>query len=330
MAGGLCKIRLAWILYTVIFFGGKQVTADSLNTIIGEVQPGSTAEEIGLKPDDRIIKINDKKIATWEELVYAIALNERKELQVEVERQGEVFTVSSELKTDPKTGLRRLGVMPKDTIIVGGVLKDSPAEKSGLRKGDQIIAINGQRLYRIQALIKTIQDNEGQKVTLTVMRDGERILFSEVPAKLAGQEHAALGFLPTTKFTRVYPRPGEQFKRDILRTWRTLKGLFARRVPMKALSGPVGIIGLIGMSAMVGWGTFLSIMALISLNLGIINLLPIPVLDGGHIVFTFVEAIRKKPLSVALMTKIQNVFMYLIIAVAVYVSYHDVLRFIGK
>ena len=99
---------------------------------------------------------------------------------------------------------------------------------------------------------------------------------------------------------------------------------------MKALSGPVGIIGLIGMSAMVGWGTFLSIMALISLNLGIINLLPIPVLDGGHIVFTFVEAIRKKPLSVALMTKIQNVFMYLIIAVAVYVSYHDVLRFIGK
>ena len=329
-AGGFANIILACLLYTIIFYQGKPVMQDYLNTIIGEVKPGSVASEIGLKPGDKIISVNGRSIKTWEELVLKIAFSSLKEIVLDIKRNGKIFVKKTIIRPDPKTGIRQLGIYSKETIIVGGVLDGSPAFEAGLLKDDQILAINETEVFRLEPLIKTIRENEGKKIILTILRDSSELNMSAVPVKMEGQEFAAIGFIPTTRLTVINPKPWEQFWHDLSLAGYTLAGLFTRRVPVKAMSGPIGIVGIIGISAKIGWIPLISIIALISLNLGIINLLPIPVLDGGHIVFTFIETIRKKPLSIKTIIKIQNVFVTLIIILFIYVSYNDILRWIAK
>jgi regulator of sigma E protease len=159
-----------------------------------------------------------------------------------------------------------------------------------------------------------------------VEREGKEIEIKVVPKKAEDAQFATIGVAFATDWIKIYPLPFLQFKNDLIRTWQTLKGLVVRSIPLKAISGPVGIVGIIGLSMQVGIIPLLSIIALISLNLGIVNLLPIPVLDGGHIVFNLIEAVRKKPLGIKTILRIQNVFTALLISFAIYVTYNDILR----
>jgi len=326
-AGGFFNIVFAYILYTVISLAGKPVPEDSLYTIIGGVKEGSIAQEIGLVAGDKILSIDDKTLTTWETLIYAIAFSKNEITKVVYERDGEIIEKNVKMRVDKDVGARMLGVYPKETIVVNGTLKDSPAEKAGLVKDDTIVAINGERVFRFERLFSIIKENEGKEISLTVSRDGTEIVLKMIPVKLAGKDYAAIGFSPTTKWVKIYPKPWKQFSDDLSKTWETLRGLFTLHIPMKAMSGPVGIIGFLMVSMQGGLIALLSFVALISLNLGVVNLLPIPVLDGGHIMFNIVEAIRKKPLSVRTIANIQNVFTTLLIIFALYVTYHDVLRF---
>lgn len=331
LAGGFANILLAFLLYTVIFYQGKPVMEDSLSTIIGWVQPGSVAEKIGLLSGDKILSINGRPVTTWEELVQKIAFSKRGEVIIEAEHNGKVFKKEGLLQPDPETGIRRLGIANKETIIIGGFEReDSPAEKAGLLKGDEIININRKKIFRFEQLIEIINENEGKRITLTVLRDGTKLKIDVIPEKLKDKKYADIGLMYTTLFTVIHPTPWKQFWHDFSLAGRTLQGLLTRRVPVKAMMGPVGIVGIIGIIAQVGWIPLLTILALISLNLGLINLLPIPVLDGGHIMFTIIEAIRKKPLNLKTIAKIQNVFMMLLITLILYVTYNDVLRLFFK
>lgn len=324
VAGGFFNVVLAWILYTIIFFCGKPVLEDFQKTIVGDVKPGSIAEKIGIMSGDRILGINGKSVDTWEELVYAIAFSKKDELDIEIDRGGELVIKRTVVRPDPKTGIKMLGVICKKTIVVQKVFEDSPAEQAGLLSGDRIVDINGKDVYKLKPLIKTIRLTK--KVVLIVKRNGAIREITVIPKKLFGKEYGLIGFIPGMAWTVVYPKPWEQFWTDLARTWQTLSGLITRNIPVRAISGPVGIIGIIGISIQIGWIPLLSIIALISLNLGIVNLLPIPVLDGGHIMFNILEAIRKRPLSIKTIEKIQNVFTGLLILLALYVTYNDILR----
>lgn len=323
LAGGFFNVILAWVLYVVIFIQGKPVSEDFLNTVVGEVKEESIAQKIGVIPGDKIVSINNKPVVTWEELVYSIALSKTEEVTIEIDRNGQIISKSTVMTPDPETGVKMLGVGPKETIIVDQVVLES-----GLKTGDNIIAVNGERVFRLEPLIKTIRKSKDVEITLTVIRDGQELDIKTVPKRRQGEEYATIGFAPGTKWTIIYPKPWEQFWDDLVRTWRTLSGLITRDIPVKALSGPVGIVGIIGLSLQIGWIPLLSIIALISLNLGIVNLLPIPVLDGGHIMFNLLEAIRKRPLSIKTIMRIQNVFTGLIVLLALYVTYNDILRWI--
>jgi len=323
IAGGFFNVILAWVLYLVIFIQGKPVSEDFLNTIVGEVKEESIAQKIGILPGDKIIRINSKPVYTWEELVYSIAFSKTEEVTIELNRNGQMISKTTAMTPDPETGIRMLGVYSKETIMVEQVVAES-----GLKVGDNIIAVNGEKIFRLEPLIETIRDSEDKEITLTVIRDGQGLDIKAVPKKRQGEEYATIGFAPGTKWTIIYTKPWEQFWDDLVRTWRTLSGLITRNIPVKAISGPVGIIGIIGISLQVGWIPLLSIIALISLNLGIVNLLPIPVLDGGHIMFNLLEAIRKRPLSIKTIIRIQNVFTGLLVLLALYVTYNDILRWI--
>lgn len=321
LAGGFFNIILAWILYTVIFFQGKPVTEDFLNTVVGGIKEGSTAEKLGIIPGDRIISINSKSVDNWEGLVYSVAFSQTDEIIIEIERDRELITKSAVITPEPETGVKMLGVYSKETIIV-----EQAQERSGLVAGDIIIAANGEKVFRLEPLIETIRNNVDTQIMLTVVRNGEEVSVRTVPHKAEEDEFATIGFAAGTKWTVIYPKPWEQFWSDLIRTWRTLSGLVTRHIPIKAISGPVGIIGIIGISLKIGWIPLLSIIALISLNLGIVNLLPIPVLDGGHIMFNLIESIRKRPLSLKTITRIQNIFTGLLLLLALYVTYNDIVR----
>lgn len=329
-AGGFCNIVFAGVLYTVISFNGMPVPEHTQQAIVGKILEDSTAQEMGLKPGDRLVEINGQKIDKWEDIITAVAFSNKDDVIVTIERDNGLISKTTMLKVNPKLGIRMLGVMSREFVLVGDVMPDSPAQKAGLLKGDEIVGVNGEEVFMVMQLVETIRENLGKEVKIDIIREGKEHEILVVPEVLAGNEYPAIGFVPTYKYTTIYPSPWYQFKRDIVRLGKTLRGLFTRRIPVKALAGPVGIIGIIGMSAQLGWSPFLAIVALISLNLGIVNLLPIPVLDGGHILFTLIEAIRKKPVSFKVITRIQNAFVYLLIALALYVSYNDILRFFNK
>lgn len=326
-AGAFCNIVLASVLYVIISICGKPVTVDSLNTIVGGTKEDSVAEKIGILAGDKILNINGENVDTWEKLVYAIAFSKKDEIDVEIERNGELVRKHAVMVADKDIGIKMLGIYGKETILVDKVLKDSPAENAGLKPKDKIIAVNTDKVYRLEPLIKTIRESEGKEIILTVLRNGQESQIKVIPKKMHGENYAGIGFSPAAEWTKIYPRPWEQFWNDLVRTWQTLIGLITRHIPVRAISGPVGIVGIIGISMQVGWIPLLCIIALISLNLGVVNLLPIPVLDGGHILFNIIEMIRKKSLSIKTIEKIQNVFMVLLIMLAIYATYNDILRF---
>jgi regulator of sigma E protease len=329
-AGAFLNIVFALVIYVVIFFAGKPVTVDSQNTVVGGVKQGSVAEQIGVLPGDQIIKVNAKPVSTWEDLVYAVAFSSTNDIVLEIKRDGAIITKDAKVSAEKSTGIKMLGLLCRETIIAGDVFKDSPAEKAGLKIGDGITKINGEKIFLSMRMLEVIRNNDNKEITISIMRDGTEFDIKVVPRKINGGEYATIGFALATDWEKIHPTPLDQFGKDLVRTWQTLAGLFTRSVPLKAISGPVGIIGIIGISMQVGIIPLLSIIALISLNLGVVNLLPIPVLDGGHIIFTTIEAIRKKPLSIKTILNIQNVFTFLLIAFAVYVTYNDILRMFFK
>lgn len=330
-AGGGLNIVFAFILYTVIFFVGKTVPYDYYSTSIGGVELDSASEIAGITLNDSILSVNGEPVDTWEKIIYACVFSKTDELLFEIDRDGEIFTKEIILPPDEDKGLRFPDFYKKrDSIVVAIVVEDSIAEEAGLEVNDQILEINNEKIFCLELLISTIRQNEGEEITLTVLRDDSEVEIKAIPKKELDSDYAAIGFAPVvniTEWIKIYPKPWEQFKNDLIRTWQTLSGLVTRRIPVKQVSGPVGIVKLIGLSMLGGWGSLLAIVALISLNLGIINLLPIPVLDGGHILFNLVEVVRKKPLSVKMMIWIQNIFVGLLILIALYVTYNDILRF---
>ncbi len=325
-AGAFLNIVFALVIYVVIFFTGKPVTVDSQNTIVGGVKQGSVAEQIGVLPGDQIIKVNEKSVTTWEDLVYAVAFSPKDNIMLEIKRNGTIIKKEAKVSAEKDTGIKMLGLLCRETIIVGALIKDSPAEKAGIKVGDSIVSINDENIFLSSRILEIIRNNENKEITVLIKRGNLNHVIKVVPQKINANEYATIGFALATDWKKIYPTPLDQFWKDLVRTWQTLAGLFTRSVPLKAISGPVGIIGIIGISMQVGIIPLLSIIALISLNLGIVNLLPIPVLDGGHIIFTTIEAIRKKPLSIKTILHIQNVFTVLLIAFALYVTYNDILR----
>jgi len=325
-AGGFCNILLAFVLYTIIFYEGKPIPRDMQNTVIGWVMPGSVADTIGIIPGDEIVSISNKPIKEWRQIIETIAFSEQDKLILEIKRNKELIIKQAVLGQDLKLGIRRLGILSKKSALIYKIKHNFPADKAGLLKGDEVIAINGRKIYQFKPLVKNVRQNIGKEIELTVVRANKILKIDVIPIIRQGKKYGTIGCGFTIPVVVVYPKPWEQLWHDLSMAGKTLFALVTRRVPVKAMSGPVGIIGLIGISARAGIIPFLSIIALISLNLGVINLLPIPVLDGGHILFTLIEIIRKKPLSFKTMAKVQNIFMTLLLMLFLYITYNDVLR----
>ncbi len=297
-----------------------------MDLFVASVKEGSLAEKIGLKKDDRLVSLGGERI-------YHIA--QYKELLREEVGEEVTLVVARENNGSKRVELSFTVPAPEEGITVASVEKSSPAAEAGVKRGDVVVGAGGQEFTTIAALKEVLNANAGKEVEVQVMRQRRppRASVSQPPAQEevlgAHLEEAfpVLGFVPDTTYGTKRENPFLATYSVVKNVLMTLKGLVTHRVSAKGLSGPVGIVGWIAKSISVSFTAFLYFIGFLSANLAVLNLLPIPVVDGGHIMFCAVEKIRGKPLSQKTMNVIVNAFVALIIAFFLFVTWNDIRRF---
>ncbi len=234
---------------------------------------------------------------------------------------------------------------PVDSTKIGEVTTGSVAEQVGIKKGDIVVTINGKPVTSWQQVSDTVKDSQGQEVTLLVDREGQAIPFAAKPAmqkvkNLFGEEvgeRYMLGIVRSDEIRYKDSTLMESGEAALIQTWNlgylTVMGIIKmiqRVIPASELGGPIRIAELAGQQMEAGWMNLLYFMALLSVNLGILNLLPIPVLDGGHLVFLSLEAVRRRPLSERAMEISQKVGIAILGTLMVFVFYNDILRLVKR
>ena len=326
--GPLTNIVLAFIIMPFVFMVGTYSEGPAK---VGYVEKGSPAERAGFMSGDVIEEINGRGISDWTKALTLIAVNPDTDVNVIIERQGEKKTLSlrPELATELKIGTS--GLIPDIPAEIGKLKPGFPAEQAGVMVNDKIIAVDGKTIYHWIQFSTLVRDSKGSKLTLTLERNGKRMEKIVTPKEDGGRQ--VIGVEPVMRL--VFKKHGffeslrlgfDKTIESVDLTFITLKKLITFDLSIKTLGGPVMIAQMSGQAAAAGLSAFLSLLAMISISLGILNLLPIPILDGGLLLFLAIEAVRKKPLSQKVMEVSQNIGAAVLISLIVVVSYNDVMR----
>jgi regulator of sigma E protease len=339
IAGPLMNIVLAVVLLAGILMQGADVLAYlDQPAVVGAVQPGSPAERAGLRPGDRITSFGSAAVSTWEHLDMAVAARPEREVEVTVIRDGREERLKirpdlTELRTrsDARFEVGTIGVLPDVYPSVQATQPGSPAEAAGFKPGDVILAVDGQRMVFRSMVVDIISKKPDQPVVFKIRRDGQEQEITVTPRKEGDSAKIGMFMLEATK--SYTPTPIEAIGMSVQRNIEmsgmilgTLKDLFTGEASPKQLMGPVGIAQLSGESAQAGWLAIFALMASLSLNLGLLNLMPIPVLDGGHIFIMAIETISRRDFSLQMKEKMLFVGFVLLMTLMVTVIYNDLTR----
>jgi regulator of sigma E protease len=326
--GPLTNIFLAFIIMPVVFMIGTYSEGPAK---VGYVEQGSPAEQAGFMAGDVIEAINGRRINDWVKALSLIAVNPDTDVTVTVDRQGEKKTLTLRPTTATELKIGTSGLVPDMPAEIGRLRPGLPAEKAGFKIHDKIISVDGKTIYHWNQFSTLVKESKGKKLTLAVERDGARMEKSVTPIEDGGR--FVIGVEPVLNL--VFKKYGffqsirlgfDKTLEAIDLTVITLRKLLTFNLSIKTLGGPVMIAQMSGQAAAAGLSTFLSLLAMISISLGILNLLPIPILDGGLILFLVIEAIRKKPLSRRTMEIAQSIGAAALITLIVVVSYNDIMR----
>jgi len=232
--------------------------------------------------------------------------------------------------------------VPAVTSKIGEVVKDKPAAKAGVLAGDLVVAINGSPISRWDELAKRIAQSKSEQVALTIKRGQQELTFHMTPEQRASKNlfgesvtSPVVGIVSAKEIVVDRFGPGEAFVKGSAQTWNVISltylsmaKLFERAIPLDTVGGPIMIAKMAGEQAAEGGVSFLAFMALLSVNLGVLNLLPVPILDGGHLVFYFCEMIFRRPVSIKIREIAQQVGLVLLISLMVLAFYNDIMRYV--
>ena len=333
IAGPAMNIILAVVVMAVVLAQGAEVPAyvDS-PPIVGMVTPGSPAERVGIRPGDRILTVAGSEIDTWEDLNIQIGMRPDRDVAVTVLRDGRTEALTVRPGAEGRFEIGDIGVLPDVSPRVQSLFAGDPAERAGVRTGDEVFSVNGERVVFARQLSEALRRNAGRQIELQVRRDGKELRFEMMPEKREGYP-AWIGITIAEATKTFDPGPLEAIRLSVEKNiefsgliFRTLGGLFIGETSVRQLQGPVAIAQLSGESAAAGWIALFTLMASISLNLGLLNLMPIPVLDGGHILIMALEGIARRDFSMAVKEKMLLAGFVLLMMLMVTVIYNDLMR----
>ena len=337
-AGPFMNVALAVGLLTGLFMVKYQKVSDAdMQAVIGHVMPDSPAAKAGIQDGDRIVKLGGKENPTWEDVGLKEVESAYQPMFVTIERDGKRFDTTVTPTMGERSGLGFAGWDERGEVQLGEITPHLPAEKAGLKKGDLLIAVNGQPIHSLFKFQEITQNSGGKPVEIDFERNHEKRHISVRPvfASIDGPERWMIGVMPQQKLNLITTRLSfpdalreslRQNGKGALLIAQFLKGIVERRMSPKNLTGPIGIAQLSGEAAREGPSAFVLLMSMVSLNLAVFNLLPIPILDGGVILMLFVEMVMQRDLSLNVKEAVFKVGFVAIMVIVAFAIYNDISR----
>lgn len=344
-AGPFVNIAFAFLLLVGLYMKGVE-EPESSRLVVGLVAPGSAAEKAGVLPGDTIFELDGKPTDGWDDFRERIGVRLGANVPVRLLRGGDtlslvlvplemVIPAKDSLSDDIRMGVGEAGVYPRHRVVVNGKpLPGSAAEKAGFLPGDTIVEIDHRRISRYRDVVDMVNGSEGRPLSVTIHRGADTLeknlaaaYSSEHGRYMIGIQMTYVMFKETHKVSRGFPDAvlkacGTSWKMTTS-VFRYFKRMFQGQVKVDAMSGPVTIVAVMGNVWLSGFEDFLMILALISINLGIMNLLPLAITDGGILLFLLIEAVRGKAISREKQAGIQKIAMALFIGLFVFITFLD-------
>jgi regulator of sigma E protease len=344
LAGVTMNALFAWAVFAFLAYkNGRQIDpVTTVGRVVPEMVPPEAAALKQIPTGARIVRINGDSVSSWDEIVSGIANTPDPDIRIDLSNGSTVV-----VPIHPDALEERLkaaqALQPYRAPVVDSIVPDRPAAKAGMQKGDTIVAIDGRPIHQWYDLIEIVQESAGRNLAITVARQGQRQSFTLRPyvdsipgpdgkPRAVGRIGAAVGTnLISEKLSlgQAIVEGGRATARASTQILRTVRGLFSGRISGRTVGGPILIGQLAGESVRMGLDVFLGFMALISINLAILNLLPVPVLDGGQFLFLLAEAVTRRPLPVKVRERLTTVGLVLIVLLMGLAFSNDLRRLFG-
>ncbi|HYL92159.1 MAG TPA: RIP metalloprotease RseP [Alphaproteobacteria bacterium] len=335
IAGPTMNIIFAFVAWTVIFMVHYEYPAFTKEpALIGWVEKDSAAEKAGIKPGDKVIKIQDQQSPTWEQVLMTTMLSPSQPMAVEIQRGSETFAtnVTPETVTVDRIGLA--GWIPQEPVIVATV-DPGPAQRAGIEPGDTILAINDVPLRNFNQMLDAVQQNGDKSLSISVLRKGKTLTFAMKPELTdRGPEEGGKRYrisisrerltkVDHLSFAAAVKQAASECQSKSLLMFDLVGKMVAGKLSPRSMSGPIGIGRISGQAAQQSMPDLFNVMAFISLNLAVINLLPIPILDGGLMLMLVIEGIIRRDIKQEVKERVYQVaFVFLLLFTAA-VIYND-------
>ena len=332
LAGPAMNVVLALFIFAGLFMVGMEIPhLPDVPAIVGATEPGSSAAQVGITRGDRILAVNGKPMENWQQVLMALITSPaRSEVRITLERDGQrldKIVVPQEL---PKHGIRDMaGLLPLLRPQITQILPDSPAEAAGLREGDEIRTFDGLPIADSSDFVDQIKKRPGQTVVIEIVRDGRPMSLTVTPRDDGGVGKIGAGVGVYQKYgpLRAFAASARYNVLIVQETLSILGKVITGQVKAKsAFAGPIEIASQTGQAARRGFKDLVYLMGFLSISIAFMNLLPIPILDGGQIFILFVEEVIRRDLSLQVKEVVSQVGFFMILALMATVIYFDVIK----